>query len=108
MNDTRSKILAAMPATITQLMAKFDCSRHTAAGHVIALRDAQRIHIGGWAKPKAGPGAMGAVYHAGPGEDVPCPQPRRVAKTTGKRASASVVVKIPPRDAITTALFGPR
>lgn len=96
----RDRIRATLPASITVLMAVVDSSRPSVAAHIRALQDAQQCHVGGWQVSK-GKGAPAAIYHPGPGDDVPNPRPRLAKVVHGPDS-------IPPRDAITAALFGPR
>lgn len=95
----RARILAAMPGTISDLADRADATAAGVAGHIRALRAQELCHIGGWNTPRKGGPA--AIHHAGPGEDVPNPRPRMAEKV------AREVGAIPPRDAITAALFGP-
>jgi len=96
---TQARILAAMPGTLTELAERGYTTKVTAGVHVKAMRAEKRCHIGGWNIPPKG--APAAIHHAGPGEDVPDPRQRR------PETASRPMGKIPPRDPITTALFGP-
>lgn len=68
-------ILAAMPATRREIEVTTGRARDTVKIHLRALRDAGRCHIGGWGTREGG-GVLPAIYHPGPGADVPYPGDR--------------------------------
>ena len=100
MTTTKDLALGAMPGTLDQIAAIIDRSSSSVATAVKALRDDEACHIGDWVLPDGGKPT--AVHHAGPGEDAVCElryvRPKKMLQKG---------VRIPPRDAITTALFGP-
>jgi hypothetical protein len=81
-------ILAALPATKRQIEGKTGLSHTTICKVISALHpeDPQKrqMHIGGWlTHPVRGPSM--AVYHDGPGEDVPDTLPRLTKKQIADR-----------------------
>ena len=101
-HPTRQAVLAAMPGTTTDIAARIGKGKSVVERWCKDLHDAHESHIGDWKQPPNG-GPNMAVHHAGPGADVVCDLPRVWPKKRAPRRGG-----IPPRDAITTALFGPR
>lgn len=122
-------VLAAMPATRAQIEATTGLSHGAVQKRVRLLREANLAHIGGWERaPEGVHGAHWiAVYHAGPGPDVPCKFKRKTreqimeafyrrARESGqidtilarKRARYWKHKAATRGDPLVAALFGPR
>jgi hypothetical protein len=93
-------VLGAMPGTRAQIEAKTGLSLSAVQKRVTLLRRADLAHIGGW--ERAPDGAQGshwiAVYHAGPGPDVPC----RFKPKTRKQINAAFLRRARESGAIDT------
>ena len=100
-HPTRQAVLAAMPGTVTEIAERIGKGKKIVARWADDLRQASESHIGAWQQPPNG-GPNMAVHHAGPGADVVCELPRTWPKRRPVTRGG-----IPPRDPITTALFGP-
>lgn len=67
----RGVVLAALPGAQREISERTGLGAATAHRWLKDLHAAGEAHIGGWAvHPHGGP--ITAIYHAGPGEDVPC------------------------------------
>lgn len=81
---TVAKILEALPATKTQIRERTGLHQATVLKVMPELHESDAVHVGGWLPhPLHGPSM--AVYHAGPGEDVPDTLPRLTRQQISER-----------------------
>lgn len=80
--EQAKEILALLPAGYSNLQRKLKVECHQIDYRIRWMRKRDLCHIGGWAHPEQ-QGAIGPVFHAGPGMDVPCnvdPYPKPTVK----------------------------
>ena len=81
---TIAAILAALPATKTEIEQRAGVHHATVTKVMPGLHKGGKVHIGAW-RPHPVHGPSMAVYHAGEGEDVPDTLPRLTKKEIADR-----------------------
>jgi hypothetical protein len=80
--------LAAMPNTVPGIAGTTGLPETSICRKLISLHADEKCHVGGW--KRSARGLAMAVYHAGPGEDVPC----RLKNFTGAQKSQRYMRKL--------------
>lgn len=81
---TIAAVLAALPATKADLPRRAEVDRTTVFRVMAELHKGGKVHVGAW-QPHPIHGPPMAIYHAGPGEDVPDTIPRLTKKQLSDR-----------------------
>ncbi len=90
-----AKITPLLPATYLKLDRKTDLSYGKVRYRIEWMRDNDMCHIGSWERPEM-QGPFLPVFHAGPGEDVPCnleKHPHSVYEKRYKKRVARAIAK---------------
>ena len=72
----RKDLLAAMPGTLPQIVAKCSVERSCIVRMIRILRDVDLCHVIGWERTVGTGGPIKAIYDVGPGKDAR--QPKRL------------------------------
>jgi hypothetical protein len=82
--QTIAAVLGVLPATKAEIGPRAGLNKTTVLKVMPELHKAQQVHIGAW-KPHPIHGPPMAIYHAGPGKDVPDTLPRLTKKQRSDR-----------------------
>ncbi len=82
-------ILAALPGTIPEIMAKTNMTRWMARNRLREMHKDGKIKVGAWRRASTNGNPM-PVFHKGPGKDKPCTLPRMTVAEMSRRYRESI------------------